>query len=313
MQAIAAEHSPRELIAWSARIQATLTNSSTSAEISECAKQLVPYLESLSRCSKEQWLDEQPLVKGWISRQKNVHNSFSVVIDELNNRGNKVAKVLRALLVQEQWDPTPLLMSLDVVHEQKEGTEHYWENWYSRDKNTVRSVLFQTLLVGIDHGWRPPDLPIYGDMWRTSYARVFDARLERVNALREALPSGTQNCLTALLLSTNIDPEVIAPMFPLSLSSCDSALLAELLVSLITEGGQDDLTYKAIAVRQLLKEHHPEAFGLLSMHLDMMPNVSERNTYAELLVEGFNALLGRPTKSVETLPLCLGDDAGMGF
>lgn len=309
---VSATHTPQELIDWSARVLNAFSHCDTVEDVEECARSTVQYFDALARCTKDEWLSEQPL-KGWISRHATVHDGFSVVVDTLNNRSRNSANVLRALLVQHRWDPTPLLSSLDALFEQKDGAEHYWHNWYERAKNKAQSALLKTLLVGIDQGWHPPNLPVYGNMWCCLYEPGASGMVERLRVLREALPSGTHACLTALLCSTSVDPAVIPLLFPLSMQSCDSSVLAELLISLVTEGGQNDPTYKAVAVQNLLAQHHPEVSSLLSMHLDMIPGVSEQNTYYELLVEGINTILGRATKGIETLPLCLGDDMGMSF
>lgn len=254
---------------------------------SKDAQRLGVYLHAMAKLPAQHW---DPPSSNLVSttNTESPYETFRQMMIALGpKKVNHGDALFRQLLLSNTWQPDDLLQTLEGLCLKPLPAWH----------DTAQSLLFQALLPRMqDTAWRPADTDLYGSMWATCRIDESPEDPQCAVLLAKSTPSQTGRMLRALLHSNRIAPEAIAPFFPLQVSTCDALSILDPLIGLLTEGGREDLTYKAKIVAEELERHHPQLSNLLQMHLTLFPEVEEYRTLATLLVPGFDALYQRPVE-----------------
>lgn len=295
---------PHDMALWGKIVLIVLKEQSTGSDEKD-AQRLGDYLHAMTALPEKKWR----LLSSVCLDSDIVHSPYQVFQRiartlQIKNR-NQGSELLKELLLANSWNPDVLLNVLCTLR--KNGPPEVSISFEDTSESLLMHALWQQMH---QTNWRPLDTPIYGGMWQQ---RNFDG--DHKNAvcaalMSQAAPSETGAMLLALLNATNAAPEVIAPLFPLPIGTCDSYSVLDPLIGLLTDGGRDDPTYKAKIVGQQLRVHHPELFALLEMHLMLFPEASEVNSLASMLVPGFNALYGRAVEPQDVINNNVFDDNG---
>lgn len=199
-------------------------------------------------------------------------------------------------LIQQNWNADALITALSKV--QHLCTNKISDGYRDTSIGTLYRILWPLMY---DTTWRPSDNGLYSDMLSM---QSIDASLRGATCavhFSKSVPSRNAVILEKIWYSTNLAPESIGPFFPMALSTCEAYPVLDSLLSLLTDGGRDDPTYKALIVAEQLRVHHPDLSSLLSMHLALFPEACESSTFAEMLVPGLNALYRRPVEVAEII------------
>ena len=281
---------PHEMALWGKLVLIVLKEQSTGSDEKD-VQRLGNYLHAMAALSEKQWrlISSVCLDDDIVRSPYQVFQRIARTL-QIKNR-NQGSELLKELLLANSWNPDVLLNVLCALR--KNGPPEVSISFEDTSESLLMHALWQQMHQTT---WRPLDTPIYGGMWQQ---RNFDG--DQKNAvcaalMSQAAPSETGAMLLALLNATNAAPEVIAPLFPLPISTCNTYSVLDPLIGLLTDGGRDDLTYKAKIVEQQLRLHHPALLELLEMHLTLFPEASEFNSMATFLVPGFDALYGRPVE-----------------
>lgn len=209
--------------------------------------------------------------------------------------------LLKQLVEDYHWNPTPVLLSLNAMRNEQIAHAYISSDFQLTIRDTAQGVFLQALRpLILDTSWRPEDTSLYGDMWLahdnvTRNGNLRQSRRGREFALRfaKAVPSQTDKALQFLAMSNDISTAGIEDFFPLRLATCDALLTMHSLVSLFTDTESDTGRDKSAVVQAQLKRHHPEVLNLLKTHMSIFPEASKVSSMAEVLVNGFDTLRGR--------------------
>jgi hypothetical protein len=216
----------------------------------------------------------------------------------LNSQGDKSHPIVKSWIQREGSIPDTLLIALEELHPLIYDEPPIKVTIRSTAKGTFLRVLWPLLR---ETHWQPSDSSIYAAMWTINDIGKTIEDAESAAKLAVSAPSQNVHMLKALLNTMRIAPESIALLFPLHVGTCDAYPVLDCLIGILTEGGRDDLTYKASITADLLRVHNPELSSLLHMHLTLFPEACETNSMAGMLVPAFNALFNRPVDPALTL------------
>lgn len=199
-------------------------------------------------------------------------------------------------LIQQGWIPDTLLATIAKVEALSDNRA---DNSFRHSSTGQMFRILWPLMHDTD--WRPSDNGLYACMLSVNEIDASLHESQCAATFSKCVPSQNAWVLHKLLQSTRIAPESISSFFPIDVSSCDAYSVLNSFVGLLTEGGRDDPTYKALIVEQQLRMHHPELASLLNMHLTLFSEASEVKSFAEVLVPGFDALYGRDVNPAEVI------------
>lgn len=247
------------------------------------------YFDAMTQLEQDEW---------WTERDNGIraYDAFRNVLGLLTSDNSSLNHILMDALLDAQWRPHLFLSALHGIQEREltnMGAQAI--DWDLYTGSSVKGLFLRAGWVKLEDGWRPPDNDMFGQIWLSVKGRITVSNHSRIEALRQAMPGQMPRMLTAVLLSIHLTADDISQLFPLrpaELAACDAHAFMHALVGLLTDGGQDDPTYKARTVGKLLEQHHPQLATLMALHLSLVPQACETRTYAEMVVPGFEVLRG---------------------
>lgn len=254
---------------------------------SEDARRLKDYLNAMTNLPSSQWSfkNATPDLKNRIQTPGAAFGDLLRCVCEI--QGARSHPIFREL-VSNGWSFDPLVEKLTEVQALVQKTPP------SLVLGTTKGALFRILWPLMhDTDWRPSDNGLYADMLVVNDMGASQRDILCAAHFSKSVPSQNTKVLEKLLYSTNIGPADIALFFPMDVSKCEAFPILDTFVGILTEGGRDDLTYKARIVSEQLHLHNPELSSLLQMHLTLFPEANELDSMAEMLVPAFNTLYGR--------------------
>lgn len=274
------------------------------------AQRLGAYLEAMRALDPSVWWMDGPRQTRVSNRTgadisiitKPVYRGFFDVCEMLAYSNlRKSNPLLKQLVENDDWSPTPLLYHLDKMREEQirqVGIEH---DCSATIGHIAQGYLLSALRpLVLDTRWRPDDTPIYGDTWLCHENSARQGNLvqaqrgrEFVQRLAKSTPSQVDKMLTFILWSSDLIGKDIADFFPLRLGECNAQPTLHALVGIMIDENERNSAEKARAVTHELSRHHPELLHLLNVHLSIFPEANRITSMAEVLVSGFDALRGR--------------------
>lgn len=284
----------QDLSSWGAIMHSVSNNFNTHPQTKEQdARRLGEYFSAFIRLAGKKWKHAGQ------QDDKNVCNYYAAFHDLVRDVSSQAAgrsnPVFQELL-RQQWSPDPLLKKLSELQDVFETNS--WRKVHDTSTNALFRILWPLMH---DTDWRPSDNGLYACMLSVNEIDASLHESQCAATFSKCVPSQNAWVLHKLLQSTCIAPESISSFFPIDVSSCDAYSILNTFVGLLTEGGRDDPTYKALIVEQQLRMHHPELASLLNMHLTLFSEASEVKSFAEVLVPGFDALYGRDVNPAEVI------------
>lgn len=275
------------------------TFASCACEPTTDAPLLGAYFDAMAKLAPDDW---------WAERDNGIraYDAFKSVCGVVDGQHLGWNHLLMDTLLDQSWEPHAVLTALNNMRAQEMNNMGVdASDWDMYIGSSVQGVFLRCAWVRLDQGWVPPDTAMFGQLWLVAKANSSLASSARIEILRSAIPGQAPQMLTALLFNSSVSVDEIASFFPLrpaELHACDAHPLVHALVGLLTEGGQDDPTYKAKIVEVLLQRHHPEIASMMNLHLDLVPQACEACTYADMVVPAFEAWRGRAI-GVQSMPV----------
>ncbi len=270
------------------------TSSHCPDEPKKDAALLGSYLDAMAELNADDW---------WAERDNGIraYDAFKSLCGVLGPN-----HVLMDNLLDGPWNVNKILTTLHAMREREMNNMGVdaidWDLYVgSSTQGFVLNCLWARLAasaVALD------DTDILGQIWLVERSQLTIGNSQKIESLRQSMPSQMPKMLTAVLFSSNLNMDDIAALFPLrqeEIDACDAHALVHALVGLLTDGGSDDPTYKAKIVGILLREHHPQLASLMELHLSLVPQACESCTYADMVVPGFEALRGRAPRIQESM------------
>lgn len=276
---------------WGTMVQGLLWSLKHFPEDEGDTRRLVDYLDHMAGLDAEHWW--VPCSFDASGDKKTPYAILRDVSRPFGSSGFHGAALLVKALDTKMWEPDALLAKLNTMQKQqiKEASS---VSWVGGLQEGAQGFWLRALWTSMPQtSWRPVDTEVYGDMWWATELDKYDGDGERAAILATCTPSYNTRMLKKLLESTNISPEGVAELFPLHLNKCDAYASLDFLIGILTEGGRDDLTYKANIAAAQLHQYNPELSSVLQVHLALFPEANESNSMAEVSVPAFKALYGR--------------------
>ena len=255
------------------------------------ARRLGDYFSAFINLAGQDWT---AIGKHHKRKVRNPYNMFHLLV--LGAARHQGSHPVFTALIQQGWVPDTLLATIEKVEALSDNRA---DNSFRHSSIGQMCRILWPLMHDTD--WRPSDNGLYACMLSVNEIDASLHESQCAATFSKCVPSQNAEVLYKLLQSTRIAPESIGPFFPIDVSSCDAYSVLNTFVGLLTEGGRDDPTYKALIVEQQLRMHHPELASLLNMHLTLFSEASETKSFAEVLVPGFDALYGRDVNPAEVI------------
>ena len=267
------------------------TNKRDLAKDKKDARRLGNYFSAFINLAGQDWT---AIGKHHKRKVRNPYSMFHLLV--LGAARHQGSHPVFTALIQQGWIPDTLLATIANVEALSDNKAD------NSLRHSSTGQMFRILWPLMhDTDWRPPDNGLYSCMLSVNDIDASLRESQCAAIFSKCVPSQNAEVLYKLLQSTRIAPESVDPFFPFDVSSCDAYSVLNTFIGLLTEGGRDDPTYKALIVEKQLRMHHPELSSLLHMHLTLFTEASETKSFAAVLVPGFDALYGRDVNPEEAI------------